>query len=88
MDFDPQSRPHLANVVSVQPKHSHGLAHERSQLFAKLGRENKLSIRKFREALAILGPYPEKNMALLFEFLKTARSLKQGFIFLHYINYG
>jgi hypothetical protein len=56
------------------------MPHQWLQLFAKLLWEKKLSVWEFRYALAVLGPYPEKNMALLFEFLKTTRSLKDRFI--------
>lgn len=75
-------------MISIEPEAADLLAHKCLKFFLKLRREKKLAVGEFRDALVVLGPYPEKNMALLFEFLETARSLEQGFIFLQCINYS
>lgn len=67
-------------VFAIEPQNSDFLAHQWTQLLAHLLRENKFPVRKIRYALPVLAPDTEKNMALLFEFSKTARSLKNRFI--------
>jgi len=67
-------------ILAPQPQNRYIPAHQLAKPIAHLLRENKFPVRKIRYALPVLAPDTEENMAQLFEFSKTARSLKNRFI--------
>ena len=73
-------------VPALQPQNRYLTAHQRLQLFAHLQRENKLPVRKFRYALAVLAPDTEENMALLFQLGQAPGCIGDTFILLNHIN--
>jgi hypothetical protein len=82
MDFDPQSWPRLANVISaIQPEAGDLPPHHAHQSLAQIERQSELPIWKFRYALAILTPDTEENMAQLFQIRESARGFIETFIF-------